>query len=84
MNEVVKTEFIRFLEIVPASRLQENLLRMLIYYMEYKRKHREALPDFMDDLLGDLKGLFELLDVIEREVDQSGIGGQEPGVWWWE
>ena len=70
MNEVVKTEFVRFLEIVPASRLQENLLRMLIYYMEYKRKRQEALPDFMDDHLIDLVFLFDFLDNIEAESTQ--------------
>lgn len=64
----INLEFFRFLSMVPTNRLKQNLTKILSSYVECKIK--EGLPDFMDDLLTDLMGLFELFDAIDREMVQ--------------
>ena len=58
----VEQEVLRFMEFHPADRLQKNLRRMLLDFLVYQGS-LEAV--YLRDLVEDLDGLFELLDVME-------------------
>lgn len=60
----LQDEVLRFVEYHPAYRFNRNLRKMLLDYL----MHESSLEDlYIKDLLYDLQGLFELLDVIEME-----------------
>lgn len=64
----VDEAFIRFIEAHPVQRLSNNLRNMLIEFMI----REESLEcEYLQDLLFDLRGLFELLDIIEKENKTS-------------
>ena len=64
MIETIEEEFNDFLSSVPAMRLKQNMAKVLLVYLQHECSG--GLPDFMDDFLTDLMGLFDLLDAIER------------------
>ena len=66
MNEVIQTEVTHFFEAVPATRLKQNIRRLLIFFIRARRG--EGLPDFMNDCLVDCMLFFELLDIIDEEA----------------
>jgi hypothetical protein len=64
MHTTLNEEFNDFLSSVPAMRLKQNMAKVLLVYLQHE--YSSGLPDFMDDFLTDLMGLFDLLDAIER------------------
>lgn len=72
---ITNESFIKMLEVflsdVPAKRLKQNIVKLLLDFLKYNC--REELPDFMGDLFADLIPLFDLLDAIDRELDQSSL-----------
>jgi hypothetical protein len=69
ITEPLRAEFVRFLSTVPVRRLKQNMIKVLSSYLDHNSQ--EGLPEFMDDLLTDLMAFFDLLDIIDRQVDQS-------------
>ena len=67
--ETLNAGFVQFISSVPVSRLRQNTSKVLSSYL--KNECTEGLPDFMDDFLTDLMAFFELLDIIDKEIDQS-------------
>ena len=63
-SKAVEDAFSRFIEYHPAARLSRNLRRMLLAYM---MTDGACESFYLKDLLHDLEGLFDLLDVVERE-----------------
>jgi hypothetical protein len=58
--------FAHFLEGHPPERFSHNLTSLLLEFMTYD----EALElPYLQDLAFDLKGLFELLDLAEKELE---------------
>ncbi|HMH20475.1 MAG TPA: hypothetical protein VK563_01805 [Puia sp.] len=47
------------------------MLRILLYFLT--QECTEGSPTYMKDVLPDLAAFFELLDLIDKEVDQSGL-----------
>lgn len=64
----VEQEVVRFMEFHPVDRLQKNLRRMLFDFLMYQGS-LEAV--YLRDLVEDLDGLFDLLDVMES-VGKAG------------
>ena len=64
VSKVVQAEFLRFIEYHPAGRVNRNLRRMLL---EFMMTDAACESFYLKDLLYDLDGLFDLLDVLERE-----------------
>lgn len=62
LNEHVQQEFIRFIKYHPASRLSKNLRTMLL---EFLMTEGAMEAEYLQDLLFDLEGLFELLDAVD-------------------
>ncbi len=71
VNETLQAEFAAFLSCVPARRLKQNTLRILLSFLDHERA--TGLPDYMGDLYSDLLMLFYLLDSIDNEIDQSHL-----------
>ena len=71
INESLTKAFNDFLSEVPASRLKQNMVKLLMDFL--KQNNKEGLPGFMDDLYTDLIFLFVLLDSIDKETDQSAL-----------
>ena len=69
ITKALNEEFSVFLLTVPAKRLKQNTMRILLSYLKYE--YTEGLPDFMDNLCTDLLYFFDLLDTIDKEIDQS-------------
>ena len=67
----LQQEFAHFVLTVPAKRLKQSSTKLLIYFLKFECTDR--MPDFMDGLFTDLLSLFDLLDSIDREIDQTGI-----------
>ena len=59
------TEFIQFIEYHPAKEFRRNLRKML---MEFLIRDRAMESVYLKDLLFDIDGFFDLLDVIESEA----------------
>jgi hypothetical protein len=58
----IAAELIRFIEYHPAARVKTNIRKMLLEFL----MSEGAVENFyLKDLLYDMEGLFELLDVIE-------------------
>ena len=64
LTEPLKEEFLNFLDFHSAKRLSINLRKLLTDFLLYDGS-TEAI--YLRDLVYDLSGLFELLDVAERE-----------------
>ena len=64
VSTVVNSEFLRFIEYHPASRVNRNLRKMLL---EFLMSDGVTEAFYFKDLMYDLEGLFELLDTIESE-----------------
>ena len=58
--------FIRFIEYHPAKRFDKNLRKLLLEFLQYDGAVEAG---YLNDLLFDLEGLFELLDAIQSEPD---------------
>lgn len=57
-------ELMRFMEYHPAARVKKNMRKMLL---EFLMSEGGVEKIYLNDLLYDVEGLFELLDVIEEE-----------------
>jgi len=66
LTKSLKEEFIRFIEYHPAKRFTKNLRTMLLEFLMYDGAIEAT---YLDDLLYDLEALFELLDVIQNELE---------------
>ena len=69
LSRSLRDELLRFAEYHPASRVNQNLRKMLL---EFLMQEGAVEGFYFKDLVYDLEGLFELLDAIEME---SKIGG---------
>lgn len=70
ISATLQDEVLRFIEYHPAYRFNRNLRKMLLDYL----MHEGSLEDlYIKDLLYDLQGLFELLDVIEVDGQLSAV-----------
>ena len=64
ISTALQEELVRFVEYHPPRRLNRNLRKMLLQYL----LHEGSLEEFyLQDLLYDLQGLFELIDALETE-----------------
>jgi hypothetical protein len=61
----LQEEFLHFIEYHPARRLSTNLRSLLIEFLTYEGA-TEA--EYLQDLLYDLEGLFELLEKVQDEL----------------
>jgi len=55
---------VRFIEYHPAKRFDRNLRKLLLEFLQYEGATE---GDYLNDLLFDLEGLFNLLDTIQAE-----------------
>lgn len=60
----IAAELMRFIEYHPATRFKKNIRKMLL---EFLMSEGAVENLYLKDLLYDLEGLFELLDVIELD-----------------
>lgn len=66
LSKAMKDAFILFLERHPPNRVSHNLTSLLLEFISIRET--SDLP-YLQDLAFDLQGLFELLDLAERETD---------------
>ena len=64
----IAEELMRFVEYHPAARLKKNIRKMLL---EFLMSDGAVENLYLKDLLYDMEGLFELLDVIEVNDGQN-------------
>lgn len=64
LSDRLVTEFVQFMEYHPARHFRRNLRKML---MEFLMHERAIESGYLKDLLFDIDGFFDLLDVIESE-----------------
>lgn len=64
LSPQLQEEIIRFMESHPPKRVSKNIRSML---MEFLMKDGAVESEYLNDLLYDLEGLFEMLDVMEGE-----------------
>jgi len=62
LSEELRASFVRFIEYHPATRLSLNLRKMILEFLQYDGAIKAS---YLNDLLFDLEGLFELLDTIQ-------------------
>jgi hypothetical protein len=68
VGRAVQEELIRFREYHPVNRFSRNLRTMLIEFL----MHEESIEaNYLQDLLYDLQGLFELLEAIQLEIEEN-------------
>ncbi len=67
LNLAIAEELTRFMEYHPAKRVDQNLRRMLLEFLQYDGALEAG---YLNDLLYDLEGLYDLLDVIQAEKDK--------------
>jgi hypothetical protein len=72
VGKAVREELVRFREYHPVSRFSRNLRTMLIEFLMYEGAIE---ANYLEDLLYDLQGLFELLEVIQLENEIRGESG---------
>ncbi len=72
VGKAVQEELVRFTEYHPVSRLARNLRTMLIEFLMYEGAIE---ANYLQDLLYDLQGLFDLLEVIQLENEIRGESG---------
>lgn len=68
LSKPMQEAMIRFLEYHPAKRFSKNVRKMLL---EYLMSDGAVENLYFNDLLYDLEGLFDLLDVAEEEWGNS-------------
>jgi hypothetical protein len=68
ITETLCEEFANFLLTVPAARLKQYVVKLLLTHLKYE--YPDKLPEYLP---GDLIAFFNLLDIIDKEMDQSGI-----------
>lgn len=71
LSVAVEDEVLRFMEFHPADRFQKNLRKMFLDYLMYQGS-LEAV--YLRELIQDLDGLFDLLDVMES-ADRNKTAG---------
>jgi hypothetical protein len=71
ITETLNEEFAIFLLTVPAKRLKQNTIKILLGFL--KNEGINGSPDFMINLCTDMLFFFDLLDTIDKELDQSGL-----------
>ena len=71
ITETLNEEFAIFLLTVPAKRLKQNIIKILLGFL--KNEGINGSPDFMINLCTDMLFFFDLLDTIDKELDQSGL-----------
>ena len=64
LSKAVGEELIRFKEYHPVERFSRNLRTLLIEFLMYEGAIEAS---YLQDLLYDLQGLFDLLEVIQSE-----------------
>lgn len=64
LTKAMQKAFIHFLEHHPAKRISKNLRRVLV---EYLMQNEAGQSIYLCEILMDLHGLFELLDIVEEE-----------------
>lgn len=64
LSMTLQEEILRFIEQHPAKRFSKNLRAMLIEFLQYDAAVEAS---YLNDLLYDLEGLFDLLEAIESE-----------------
>lgn len=69
LSDSIATEFARFIEYHPAKDFRRNLRKMLL---EFLMRDRAMESVYLKDLLYDIDGLFDLLDVIESDALDGG------------
>lgn len=69
LSKAVKDELVRFKESHPVRRFSRNLRTMLIEFLMYEGAIEAS---YLQDLLYDLQGLFDLLEVIQLENEAEG------------
>lgn len=62
LSKELREGFVRFIEYHPATRLSLNLRKMILEFLQYDGAIEAG---YLNDLLFDLEGLFELLDTIQ-------------------
>ena len=62
LSTSLQEEILRFMEYHPANRFNRNLRKMLL---EFLMQDGAVESLYLDDLLYDLEGLFQLLDAME-------------------
>jgi len=68
----LRKEFLQFLEYHPAKRFSLNLRKML---MDFLMCDGTIESSYLNDLLYDMEGLFDLLDVAQSESqDRNDLG----------
>jgi len=72
IGKAVQEELGRFREYHPVNRFSRNLRTMLIEFLMYDGAIE---ANYLQDLLYDLQGLFELLEVIQLENEIKGESG---------
>ncbi|MBO9730778.1 MAG: hypothetical protein J7623_19210 [Chitinophaga sp.] len=65
VSKPLKKEFKQFLEYHPAKRVNRNLRRAFVSYIQHTL---DGVPLDMDDIIWDISSLMELLDVAEDET----------------
>ena len=73
VNETIIKEFEVFITCVSAKRLSRDLRRVLLAFLRcsYNNDERE-LPEFTGIFLLEIDILFDLLEVIDENCDQTG------------
>ena len=66
LSPALKDELLRFIEYHPAKRFDRNLRKLLLEFLQYKGAIE---AEYLNDLLYDLEGLFDLLDAIQEHDD---------------
>lgn len=69
--ETLNEEFAIFLLSVPAKRFKQNTIKILLGFL--KNEGVNGSPDFMVTLCTDMLFFFDLLDTIDKELDQSDL-----------
>lgn len=67
--EIVE-ELIHFMEYHPAKRIDQNLRKLLLGFLQYDGAIEAG---YLSDLLYDLEGLYRLLDAIQVSNEKSGF-----------
>jgi len=64
LSPVLTEALIRFMEYHPARRVDQNLRKMLLEFLQYGGALEAG---YLSELLYDLEGIYDLLDVIQSE-----------------
>jgi len=68
LKRLMGDEFMRFIEYHPAKRLSLNLRKMLLEFLQFDGSIEAS---YLQDLLYDLDGLFDLLELVQSEGNQK-------------